>query len=160
MSKLYDPNSFRSESVPPTPRSIARSVAPQEEDEDQSPQPSQEELEMFKQQVQQWAKLDDQIKKLAVAVRERRVQQKALGTRIQEFMIKFNYDNLNTNTGRIRSSVRQVKQPLKLSDIREKVTEMSGADVAAKIFDDDNRPLVERRSLRRIVPKVSMSLDI
>lgn len=159
MSKLYDPNSFRSESIPATPRSVVRQQL-QEEEEDNGPKPSNEELELFKQQVQQWAKLDDQIKKLAVAVRERRVQQKALGTKIQEFMIKFNYDNLNTNTGRIRSSVRQVKQPLKLSDVREKVTQISGPDVAAQIFDDENRPVVERRSLRRIVPKVSMSLDI
>jgi seryl-tRNA synthetase len=157
MSKLYDPKSFQ-ESVPSTPRSYRKPV--EEEEENLGPQPTSEELDMFKQQVQQWAKLDDQMRKLSVALRERRVQQKALGSKIQEFMIKYKYDSLNTSTGRINSSVRQVKQPYKVQEIKEKVVQMAGEQMALQIFNDETRPLVERRSIRRIVPKVSMSLDI
>lgn len=159
--KLYDPKSF--ESNPTTPRSLAshsRKPVVEEETEELGPQPTAEELEMFKQQVSQWSKLDDQMRKLSVALRERRVQQKALGSRIQEFMIKYKYDNLNTNGSRIRSTVREVKQPFSLREVKEKILQIGGEDIASRVFDEENRPLVERRSLRRIVPKVSLSLDI
>lgn len=125
--------------------------------------PTEDDLEMFRQQVSEWTKLDDQVKKLNIAVRERRTHQRALSNKIQEFMIKYGYDNLNTQCGRIKASVAQVKQPLKLKDIRAKILELhnlSGEELVAKIFDDDNRPVCEKRSLRRIMPKVSLSLDI
>lgn len=143
--ELYDPDSF------PT------------DDDSEGPVPTDEELAEFRQQVGEWIKIDEQVKKLSIAMRERRIHQKALGARIQEFMMRYKYDHLNHNSGcRIRSNVRQVKQPIKLTEIREKILEfqgLSGEDLIKSIFDAD-RPLVERRSLRRIVPKVSMSLDI
>lgn len=124
--------------------------------------PTEEELEMFRQQVSEWSKLDDQVKKLCIAIRERRIHQRALTTKIQEFMFKHGYDNLNTQAGRIKASVRQVKAPLKLADIREKILAMhnlSGEELVAFIFESE-RPTVEKRSLRRIMPKVSLSLDV
>lgn len=139
---LYDPHSF-------------------EEAVDVS-QPSDEEFEMFKQQMSQWLKLDDQVRKLSIAIRERRTQQRALAEKIQEFMIKFKYDDVNTTVGRVKSNVRQAKVPLKIGDIREKIVEMrhlSGDELVEAIFAAE-RPIVEKRSLRRIIPKVSMSLDL
>jgi hypothetical protein len=143
METLYNPNDF-------------------EDEEEKMDAPSQEDLEMFRQQVSEWTKLDDQVKKLSIAMRERRIHQRALASKIEDFMVKYGYDNLNTQSGRIRASVRQVKQPLKLADIREKIlslNNLSGEELIEKIFNED-RPTVEKRSLRRIVPKVSMSLDI
>lgn len=125
--------------------------------------PTEEELTTFRQQVSEWTKLDDQVKKLEIAIRERRIHQRALSSKIQEFMFKHGYDNLNMQTGRIKASVRQVKQPLKLNDIRTKILEhnnLSGEELVAMIFNDENRPVCEKRSLRRIMPKVSLSLDI
>lgn len=141
---LYDPNTF-------------------EDTTDELVQPpTDEELEMFRQQVSEWSKLDDQVKKLGIAIRERRIHQRALTGKIQEFMFKHGYDNLNTQAGRIKASVRQVKAPLKLADIREKILAMhnlSGEELVECIFGGD-RPTVEKRSLRRIMPKVSLSLDV
>lgn len=125
--------------------------------------PTEEELTTFRQQVSEWTKLDDQVKKLGIAIRERRIHQRALSGKIQEFMFKHGYDNLNTQCGKIKASIRQVKQPLKLSDIRAQILELSnlsGPELVAKIFDDSNRATVEKKSLRRIMPKVSLSLDI
>lgn len=147
---LYDPNSFREE------------VSESESDFEQGRAPTEDELEMFRQQVSEWMKLDDSIRKLTVAVRERKIHQQAIGTKIQEFMHKFNYDNLNTQMGRIKANVRKVKQPLRLTDIREKILTLqglTGEELVAKIFDED-RPVTEKRSLRRVIPKVSLSLDI
>lgn len=150
---LYDPLSFHDEDVD--------ADANTDEDEDDR-QPTEEELQHFRQQVSEWMKLDDSIRKLSVAVRERRIHQQALAIKVQEFMIKFKYDNLNTQLGRIKSNVRQVKQPLRLSDIREKILALqglSGEQLVAKIFDEE-RPTTEKRSLRRVIPKVSLSLDL
>lgn len=149
---LYDPNTFRD----------VEDVLDSDSDDSEERGPTEDELEHFRQQVSEWMKLDDAIRKLSVAVRERKIHQQALATKIQEFMIKFKYDNLNTQMGKIRANVRKVKQPLKLTDIREKILALqglTGEELVAKIFDEE-RPVTEKRSLRRVMPKVSMSLDI
>lgn len=149
---LYDPNSF-----------VEHEIADDtESDMEEGRAPTEDEMEHFRQQVSEWMKLDDSIRKLTVATRERKVHQQAIASKIQEFMIKFNYDNLNTQMGKIKSNVRKVKQPLKLTDIREKILELqglTGEELVAKIFDAE-RPVTEKRSLRRVIPKVSLSLDI
>ena len=154
---LYDPASFRAAD------GAAGAGAGAEGAEPLAIPPTEEEMDDFKQKVADWARMDDQIKKLSVAVRERRVHQKALGAQIQEFMMRFRYDDLNTRSGIIRSNVRVVPVPLKMKDVRARILEVigeeHGEEIADKVFAAE-RPLVEKRSLRRIVPKVSMSLDI
>ena len=154
---LYDPASFGAAGA-------AAGAAGADGDSEPPPiPPTEEEMDDFKQKVADWARMDDQIKKLSVAVRERRVHQKALGAQIQEFMMQFRYDDLNTRSGIIRSNVRVVPVPLKMKDVRARILEVigeeHGEEIADKVFAAE-RPLVEKRSLRRIVPKVSMSLDI
>ena len=154
---LYDPASFRAGGDGAGANGAAASDGPP------AIPPTEEEMDDFKQKVADWARMDDQIKKLSVAVRERRVHQKALGAQIQEFMMQFRYDDLNTRSGIIRSNVRVVPVPLKMKDVRARILEVigeeHGEEIADKVFAAE-RPLVEKRSLRRIVPKVSMSLDI
>jgi predicted nucleic acid-binding Zn-ribbon protein len=153
-----------------------------EEIDENLPKPSAEETDLFKQQVAEWLKLDDQVRKLNIAIRERRTHQRALSTKVQEFMIKYKYDNLNTTQGVIKSNVRTVRQPLKLGDVRTKLDEMfnevviestSGEntlqdhsevytklkEMIEKIFDGE-RPTVVKQSLNRRIPKVSMSLEL
>ena len=132
------------------------------EDEDiEILEPTPEELEEFKARVAEWTKLDDQVRKLIIAVKERRTHQKALSDGIQVFMSKYGYDNLNTNYGRIIHSVRKVKQPLKISEIKELITKestLSGEELIKAIFETE-RPTHEKQVIRRVIPKVSMSLD-
>lgn len=125
-------------------------------------EPTPEELEEFKTRVSEWTKLDDQIRKLIIAAKERRTHQKALADGIQQFMGKYGYDNLNTNYGRIIHSVRKVKQPIKMSEIRELITRentLRGTELIDFIFNKE-RPVIEKQVIRRVIPKVSMSLDI
>jgi len=133
------------------------------DEEEQKDQPTQEEMEDFRAQVNEWIRIDDQVKKLMVAVRERRTQQRALANAIQTFMIRYGYDNLSTQHGRITSSVRSVKIPVKHADIREKLVQLKGDEeggaLVRKIFEDD-RPMIEKKSLRRIIPKVSTHLQL
>lgn len=133
-----------------------------EDDGEELPTPSDEDLTLFRQRVSEWMKLDDTIRKLSTALRERKVHQRAITQKIQEFMSTYGYDNLNTQQGRIQHKTRQVKQPLKLNDVKSKIMEykgLSGEELVKKIFDAE-RPVEEKKSLRRIVPKVSMSLDV
>ena len=122
--------------------------------------PSEEELLEFRQQVDEWIKLDDQIRKLNVAVRERRTKQRSLAAIIQQFMIRHSYDNLSTNHGRIVSSVRVVKVPLKPAEVKSRLLQLQGpaAEPLVQQLFEENRRTVERKSLRRVVQKVSLHL--
>lgn len=132
-------------------------------DEEAPPtQPPPEELTEFKNMVSEWTKIDEQVKKLNIAMRERKIHQSALSTSIMEFMQKYGYDNLNTNQGKIVHNVRKVKQPLKLTEIKELILQnpdLSAEELVHKIFDGE-RPTSTKQSIVRRVPKVSMHLDI
>jgi seryl-tRNA synthetase len=132
--------------------------------------PSVDEMAEFRSQVSEWVKLDEQVKKLRIAVRERMVHQKALGSQIQDFMKRFNYDDLNTQNGRIKHKVREVKAPLKLTEVKTKLYTIV-EEGASRGFNDETikkiheifegeRPVTKKEGLRRIVPKVSLSLDL
>jgi len=124
--------------------------------------PDEEELTDFRAKVAEWVKLDDQVRKLDIAIRERRVHQKALSESIQKFMVQYGYDKLNTTQGRICHSVRKVKQPIKLHEIKEKLLEckeMNGGDLFKAIFESE-RPVKENTSIRRVIPRVSMNIDL
>jgi uncharacterized membrane protein YheB (UPF0754 family) len=126
-------------------------------------EPTEEEKAEFKGMVTQWLALDDQIRKLTVAARERRTRKQALSNAIQAFMIEHAFHDVSTQQGRITSSVRTVKVPAKLKDIKQRLIELKGDSegnhLVKQIFEDD-RPTVERKSLRRIIPRVHMSLDL
>ena len=133
------------------------------------PTPSSEDTELFKQQVSEWIKLDDQTRKLVCAIKERRTHQRALSKKIQEYMIKYGYDNLKTSQGIIKSNVRNVKQPMTVNTIRNKLEAILGDNQQSQEPDykqlfsnlfETERPTVVRQSLTRRIPKVSMSLDI
>ena len=128
--------------------------------------PTEEDISLFKNQVSEWLKLDEQIKKLSIAIRERKTHQRALATKIQEFMLKFKYDNLNTQQGIIKSTVRQVKEPLKVAYIKTKIMEyasnnadLTPTEIIQKVFEED-RKTVEKKSLKRVIPKISMNLEL
>lgn len=129
-------------------------------EEPKGPKPTPEELEEFKNQVAQWIHLDEQVKKLSIAIRERKCALAALTPIVQSFMHKFNYDDLNTQSGKIRTTTRVVKTPVTLTDVRVKLLELEGGDALVHKIFEENRGTKEKTSIRRIVPKVSLSLDI
>ena len=124
------------------------------------PEPTEEELDSFKNLVNDWFKYDDQIRKLDIAIKERRNYQKALNSKIQDFMFKFQYNDLNTQHGRIKSNIKEVKVPIKITEIRDKILKhpnLSGEELIEKLFNEE-RPTMVRKNIRRIIPRVSLSL--
>lgn len=131
--------------------------------EEEKPIPSEVELEDFKYQVSEWLKLDDKIRLLKDAIKERRTIQGAYAKSVQEFMRKYGYDNLNTQHGIIKASTKQRKIPVKLSDVKAQLFSLEDEvmpirDVISRIFESE-RPVKTCTSLRRVVPKVS-TLDL
>jgi hypothetical protein len=126
-------------------------------------EPDTEEMETFKNLVKDWFKYDDAIRKLKIAIRERKTLQSVLNNKIEEFMFKYNYNDLNTQDGRLKTNVRKVHKPVNIKDVREIINNninLTGSELLAKIFNKEERPIVETRSIKRVIPKVSMSLDI
>ena len=124
------------------------------------PEPNSEELDSFKNLVNDWFKYDDQIRKLETAIKERKNYKKALNTKIQEFMMTYQYNDLNTQHGRIKSNVREVKVPIKITDIKDRIIkykDMSGEELLNQIFNEE-RGTVVKKDIRRIIPKVSLTL--
>jgi len=123
-------------------------------------EPNTDELDSFKNLVTDWFKYDDQIRKLSIAIKERKNYQRVLNTKIQEFMIKYNYNDLNTEHGRIKSNVREVNVPIKMSEIKTKILQykdLSGEELFNQIFNEERQKTV-KKNIKRIIPKVSLTL--
>lgn len=129
----------------------------------QNKEPTPEELETFKNLVTDWFKYDDMIRKLIVALKERKTVQKALNNKIEEFMFMYKYNDLNTKDGRIKANEKKIHKPVNIKEIKDIIQnnkDLSGEELLSKIFNKDDRPVITKKSIKRIIPKVSLSLDI
>ena len=126
-------------------------------------EPTSDEMEVFKTWVTDWFKIDDAIRKLKIAIRERKTLQNVLNNKIEDFMFKYNYNDLNTQNGRLKTNVRNIHKPINIKDVRDIINNnkhLSGEELLEKIFNKDDRPIIQKKSIKRVIPKVSMSLDI
>lgn len=126
---------------------------------DNNLEPSEEELDMLKGLVSEWFKLDDQIRKLQIAIKERKVHLKAINSKIEKFMFDYKFKDLNTQHGRIKANERKIKVPVKLSEIKTKILELkdlSGEELLNEIFND--RPTVIKKNIRRVIPTVNLQI--
>ena len=104
--------------------------------------------------------LNDQIRKLNIAMKERKNYQRVLNNKIEEFMFNYKYNDLNTQHGRIKTNVKECKVPIKMNDIKTKIikyNDLSGEELLKKIFEDE-REIIVRKNIKRIIPKVSLTL--
>jgi hypothetical protein len=128
-----------------------------------SSEPTVEEMDTFKNLVADWFKYDDAIRKLKIAIRERKTLQQALNNKIEEFMFKYNYNDLNTQNGRLKTNVKNFYKPVNIKEVRDIINNnkhLTGEELLAKIFNKEEREMIVKKSIKRIIPKVSMSLDI
>jgi hypothetical protein len=126
-------------------------------------EPTVDEMDTFKNLVADWFKYDDAIRKLKIAIRERKTLQQVLNNKIEDFMFKYNYNDLNTQNGRLKTNVKNVYKPINIKEVREIINNnkhLTGEELLAKIFNKDEREMIVKKTIRRIIPKVSMSLDI
>jgi len=110
-------------------------------------------LDEFKVDVRTWIELDDSIKALQNAIKERRHAKKHLTDRITCFMNSNEIEDLITKNGRIRYKTNYVKAPLSHSDIQERIctffdSESEAKELLSAIFGTRGRS--EKTSLRRM----------
>lgn len=110
-------------------------------------------LEEFKGHVKDWLELDNQLKRLAAAAKERRKRKNDINLKILEFMGRFNIEDLNTKEGIIRYKKTFVKEPLTQKTIKTKLEELFKNDQdtfekVQRIFTE--REKIEKTSLRRL----------
>jgi predicted nucleic acid-binding Zn-ribbon protein len=124
-------------------------------------EPTEDELNDLKTMVSDWFKYDDQIRKLQIAIKERKVHQKALQGKIEKFMFDYQYKDLNTQHGKIKANERKVKVPVKMTEIKEKILELkhlSGEELLNEIFNKENRPTILKKNIRRVIPTVNLQI--
>ena len=124
-------------------------------------EPTEVELNDLKAMVNDWFKYDDQIRKLQTAIKERKLHQKVLNSKIEKFMFEYKYKDLNTQHGIIKANERKVKIPVKMSDIKDKILELnhlSGEELLNEIFNNENRKTVIKKNIRRVIPKISLEI--
>ena len=84
-----------------------------------------QELQDFKKRVGQWLELDEKISQLEKQTRElKKIRNKQLEPDITGFMRKFNINDLNTNTGKLRCNARNTKKPINKINIRENLSKV------------------------------------
>lgn len=126
-------------------------------------EPTEDELNEFKSNVVEWFNIDNTIRKLNTALKERKVYQKKLNNTIQEFMFNYKYNDINTQNGKLKANIKSVPKPINIKEIKTKIVEydnLSGRELIEKIFNIEERPLIEKKIIKRIIPKVSMSIDL
>jgi len=114
------------------------------------------EFQFLKEKLQEYVKeyldLDEEIKVLAKASKERKDKKKELSNNILDTMKQFNISQMNTKDGKLSYNVRNNKLPLNKNNITKTLTSYfdnknKALDVCKYIME--NRETVEKISLKR-----------
>ena len=110
-------------------------------------------LEDFKKYVEKYFEVDNLMKKVSVLIKEKKKERNKLSEIITQFMQKYDIEDLNTKTGKIRCKKSFVKSPVSQKHIKHEITTiLHDSDPSKKrimqVFD--NREKVEKVSLRRL----------
>jgi hypothetical protein len=122
--------------------------------------PTNAELETFKGQVRAWIELDNTLKKLQAAARERRATKQQLTEKITSFMARFNIEDLSTRDGKIRFKTVMVKPNLSRKALQQRLIEAfpsthSADELMQRVFVPSPEERVERPTLRRVSVRTS-----
>ena len=81
------------------------------------------EVQFFKERVQRWLHIDEQITAKEKEIRElKKVRNKELEPEITKFMNEYNVKDLNTDNGKIRCQEKKTKKGLNKHNIRENLS--------------------------------------
>lgn len=114
------------------------------------------ELQFLKQKLQEYVKeyleLDEQIKALTKAIRDRKKTKKDLSENILECMKKFDVGYMNIKGGKLIYSVSKNKAPMNKTNITKSLSDYykntdKALEVCSYIFE--NREKIEKVKLRR-----------
>lgn len=150
-------------------QNISNEVEKKSKSEDVKGEPINEiEMSNFKENVKQWIRLDDEVRKIAEEVKKSQKKKKELQIKRDEmnssilyFMNKYNIGDLNTSNGRIKYAVSSTKSPINMKTLQEKLMGYyNNSDEAEKLlkFLEENRDKKEKVSLKRTITKTTLNL--
>lgn len=121
---------------------------------------NEEEYQFFKGelklQVKEYLGIDDQIKAINKALKERRTKKKLLSENILENMKKFEIDFMNTKNGKLTYSETKRKEPLNkknlITGLNKYFNNEDESKRVSKVVLDDRKDIV-KVTLRRTVTK-------
>ncbi len=110
------------------------------------------EFMMFKEEVNQWISLDDDIKVLQKALNERKKAKNMLTPNILEFMGKYEIEDMNTNNGKLIFAKSTTTKPMNKEYMKNKLGEFlknyeKGEKATSFLFN--NREKIEKFYLKR-----------
>ena len=110
----------------------------------------------LQQDVKDYLEIDDQIKALNKAIKERRNKKKALSEDILGTMKKFEINNMNTKNGKLIYAISKSKKGLNTKSLVKGLNlyfkdEMKASEVGKIVMN--SREVVEKVSLRRTIHK-------
>ena len=114
----------------------------------------EEEINYFKEKVQRWLHVDEQITKLEGNIRDlKKVRNKELEPQITDFMTKHNVTDLNTENGKLRCQARKTKQGFNKNNIRQNLSAyLSDQEKLEQAVNDlcTNREVVVKYTLKKL----------
>ena len=112
------------------------------------------EIQFFKEKVQRWLHVDNQITELEKQIRElKKVRNKELEPQITDFMTKHNVTDLNTENGKLRCQPRKTKQAFNKNNIRQNLSAyLSDQEKLEQAVNDlcTNREVVVKYTLKKL----------
>ena len=117
---------------------------------------SQDQLTQFKELVNEWLACDDDVRKLQIAIKERKNAKIELTPVILGFMQKHKIDDLSTGDGKLKFAKSETKTPLNKNSIRaalaQYMKDITKAEEATN-FLIANRDIKTRYRLKRTFNK-------
>ena len=115
------------------------------------------EIQFFKEKVQRWLHVDNQITHLEAQIRDlKKVRNKELEPEITSFMTKNNVSDLNTENGKLKCQERKTKKGLNKNNIRENLSKyLTEEDKLDECMNElwTNRPITISYKLQKVKPR-------
>lgn len=113
-------------------------------------------LNIFKQTVKNWLDIDNDIRTLEKAIKDRKNKRKELQSNIMTFMEENNIKNMNTIDGKITFNHSKIKKPFNQKYIKNTLSDyFNNSDDGLKLADylNDKREITNRTYLKRFIGK-------
>jgi hypothetical protein len=110
----------------------------------------------FKSNVKSWIELDDDIKTLAEALKERKKKKEEITPNLMKFMNTYQINDLNTKDGQLKFSKTNVSKSLSKKYLMNRIGDFfknydKGEEVVNFVYE--NREKEEKFKLRRVIKK-------
>ena len=115
------------------------------------------EIQFFKEKVQRWLHVDNQITQLEAQIRDlKKVRNKELEPEITTFMTTHNVSDLNTENGKLKCQERKTKKGLNKDFLKDNLSKyLTEEDKLDECMNDlwKNRPVTISYKLQKVKPK-------